>query len=457
MKRVGLLMVVMALGSVNALAQDVVRFVPAAASAAGANDSFFVTDLRLFNPDPEETIAIHLAWLARDADNTDAEEIEIEVGPRRGVALDDVVFSLFGITGAGGIRLRSSNPFFATSRTYNQGGDSGTFGQFIPGSSPDQALANGILMQILNNAADTGFRSNVGFANPNDFAVVVTVKVFDLDTGALLGERERAMPPLAVTQINNVFAFVGAGSVVANNASVEFVADGPVLAYGSVLDNTSSDPIYVLAFDDEGTPEPENRPPEGIITTPETDVTVALGQIVAFSGSVSDPDGDEITVVWDFGDGITSTEVIPGDHTYTEAGTFTVTFTATDEHGLVDPVPDTRTITVESAQAATLTMVQEQIFNLSCARSGCHGNGSSSAGLQLDEGLTYGEIVNVPSVQQPQLDRVEPNDPGASYLWLKVIDDPSIQGGRMPPSGSPLSQDQLDLLRGWIEAGALDN
>ena len=133
MKRVGLLMVVMALGSVNALAQDVVRFVPAAASAAGANDSFFVTDLRLFNPDPEETIAIHLAWLARDADNTDAEEIEIEVGPRRGVALDDVVFSLFGITGAGGIRLRSSNPFFATSRTYNQGGDSGT----LVSSSPD--------------------------------------------------------------------------------------------------------------------------------------------------------------------------------------------------------------------------------------------------------------------------------------------------------------------------------
>ena len=445
------------LGSVGAFAQEVVRFIPAAASAAGANDSYFVTDVRLFNPDPNETITVHLAWLARDVDNSDAEEIQIEIGPRRGVALNDVVFSLFGLSGAGGIRLRSSNPFFATSRTYNQGGDSGTFGQFIPGSSPDHALVDGILLQILNNAADTGFRSNVGFANPNDNAVVVTVKVFDLDTGALLGERERAMPPLAVTQINNVFAFVGAGSVVADNASVEFVADGPVLAYGSVLDNTSSDPIYVLAFADEGTPEPENRPPEGIIATPDTDVTVAVGEMVAFSGSVSDPDGDEVTVVWDFGDGITSTEVIPGDHTYTEAGTFTVTFTATDEHGLPDPVPDTRTITVESAQAATFTMVQEQIFNVSCARSGCLGNGSAAAGLQVDEGLAYDVIVDVPSVVQPQLDRIEPNDPDASYLWLKVIDDPSIEGARMPPSGSALDQDRLDLLRGWIEAGAPNN
>lgn len=452
MKRVVIFVTMIACAGVGA-AQEVEQFIPAAASAGGANNSFFVTDMRLFNPDPSDTITVQLAWLRRDANNTDAAELPVEIGPRRGVALDDVVAEIFGIEGAGGIRLRSANPFLVTSRTYNVGGDSGTFGQFIPGSSPDEALLGGILLQIVNDAADDGFRSNVGFANPNSFAVAVTVKVYDLDTGALLGERNRNLPPLAVSQINNVFGFVGAGGTVASNASVEFVADGPVLGYASVLDNISSDPIYVLPFADGGTSIPENRPPVGTIETPEDDVTVAAGGMVAFAGSVSDPDGDDVTVVWDFGDGITSTELVPGDHTYSDPGSYSVSFTATDEHGLPDPNPDMRTVTVTGA-TATLTQVQTQIFSASCAFSGCHAGGAPAAGMNLSEGQAYGNIVNVPSTEQPSLDRVEPFDPATSYLWLKVIGDPSISGQQMPLGAPPLDQQRMDLLRGWIEAGA---
>ena len=439
-----------------AAAQDVVQFIPAAASAAGAGGSFFVTDARLFNPDPEETITVHLAWLRRNADNTNAVETPVQVGPRLGLALDDVVAEVFDIEGAGGIRLRSASPFLVTSRTYNIGGDSGTFGQFIPGSSPTEALASGILLQIVNDPAGDGFRSNVGFANPNDVAVSVTVRVYDVTAGILLGEGQRNLPPLAVLQINNVFGFVGAATAVVTNGTVEFGADAPVLGYASVLDNTSSDPIYVLPFEDDGTAAQENRPPVGIIETPEGDESVDAGGSVAFAGSVSDPDGDDVTVEWDFGDGITSMELVPGDHTYSDPGTYTVTFTATDEHGLSDPTPDTRTVAVTGA-AATFSLVQEQIFTASCALSGCHTGGSPASGLDLSAGQAYGNIVDVASVEQPSLDRIEPFDPETSYLWLKVIGDSSISGQQMPRGGPPLSQELQDLLRGWIEVGALDN
>jgi hypothetical protein len=445
----------MACGGIAA-AQDVIRYIPAAASAGGANNSFFVTDVRLYNPDPEESITVNLSWLRRDADNTEADEVPVEISPRRGVALDDVAATVFGIQGAGGIRLRSASPFVVTSRTYNVGGDAGTFGQFIPGSSPDDALTSGILLQIENDSADDGFRSNVGFVNPNAAAVTATVRLFNATTGSLLGERQRNLPPLAVSQINNVFAFVGAGNAVVANATVEFSADAPILAYASVLDNTSSDPIYVLPFEDQGTPAQENRPPEGPIEVPEGDETVAAGGSVAFAGSVSDPDGDDVTVLWDFGDGITSTELVPGDHTYSDPGSYTVTFTATDEHGLDDPTPDTRTVTVTGA-AATFTQVQDQIFTASCAFSGCHGGGAPAAGLNLTAGQAYANIVDVPSTEQPSLDRIEPSDPAASYLWLKVIGDPSISGGRMPLGGPFLSEELEDLLRGWIEVGAPNN
>ena len=52
--------------------------------------------------------------------------------------------------------------------------------------------------------------------------------------------------------------------------------------------------------------------------------------------------------LWDFGDGSTSTARVPGTHTYTTAGVYTVTLTATDAKGMADPAPPTRAITVYS-------------------------------------------------------------------------------------------------------------
>jgi len=150
-----------------------------------------------------------------------------------------------------------------------------------------------------------------------------------------------------------------------------------------------------------------------------------------------------MTYLWDFGDGISSTVLVPGNHTYSDSGSYTVIFTVTDSKGAADPTPDTRSITVDSSgQVATFTEVQQQIFTASCAFSGCHG-GSSPA-----------NIVNVASSEKPSLDRIEPSDPDNSYLYLKVLGDSSISGARMPSGGAMLSQDLLDLLRDWIERGA---
>jgi PKD repeat protein len=529
-------------------AAEQVLIIPAAASAPGVGDAFFVTDVRLFNPDPSNTITVHLAYLRRNRDNTSAAEVSRTIGPRQGLALNDVVATVFGIEGAGGLRLRSDSPFFATSRTYNVGGEAGTFGQFIPGLSPDDAVQSGILLQVVNDPTMTGFRANVGFANPHSQEVKVTVRVFNLDTGQLLGESEKTLRPLAVLQINDVFKEIGVADLVFGNASVEFEAEMPVLGYASVLDNTSDDPIYVMPFADAGTPNEDNNPPNGTIDSPATDVTVSVGEGVDFAGSVNDPDGDEVTVLWDFGDDTTATEEDPGEHSYSEAGAYTVTFTATDEHGSPDTTPDTRTVTVEEAEnnppngtitsppgnqtievggsvafagsvsdpdgddvtvlwdfgddttstqldpgshtyseagvftvvftatdehglpdstpdvrtitveepASLFTRVQNEIFSARCARSGCHGNGSANAGLQLDEGVSYDETVNEPSTQRPADDRIEPGDTANSYLWRKVNGGPDIDGARMPLTGGALSQAQLDLLEDWIEAGAPD-
>ena len=69
----------------------------------------------------------------------------------------------------------------------------------------------------------------------------------------------------------------------------------------------------------------------------------------------------------------------------------------------------------------------------------------------------WAAIVDVPSSERPDLDRIEPGDPANSYLFRKVSGEGDISGSPMPLGSQPLSSEQIELLRAWILAGAPDN
>ena len=96
-------------------------------------------------------------------------------------------------------------------------------------------------------------------------------------------------------------------------------------------------------------------PPTGTITSPTTNVTIAAGQSVAFSGSGNDQDGTISAYLWNFPGGSPSTSTLanPGNVIYSASGTFTATFTVTDNLGVSDPNPPKRTITVNQSPAIT--------------------------------------------------------------------------------------------------------
>jgi len=98
------------------------------------------------------------------------------------------------------------------------------------------------------------------------------------------------------------------------------------------------------------------------------------------------------------------------------------------------------------------TNIQNEIFDQSCALSGCHVSGGVSPDLS---GNSYNNIVN--RISSTGVNYITPNDPDNSYLLLKMIGSNGISGSRMPLNASPIPQNQIDTVIEWINDGAPDN
>lgn len=83
-----------------------------------------------------------------------------------------------------------------------------------------------------------------------------------------------------------------------------------------------------LVLDEGGT---NNRASPGVWAEPAI-LVVEAGQEAPFSSSAVDPQGQDLSYNWDFGDGSTSAEVNPA-HTYVSAGRYPVTLSVTDSDG----------------------------------------------------------------------------------------------------------------------------
>ncbi len=95
-----------------------------------------------------------------------------------------------------------------------------------------------------------------------------------------------------------------------------------------------------------------NQAPNGAIVSPNENITISAGDVVSFAGSANDPEGDlPLSYHWNFGSGsgIPDSDLQnPGEVTFNNPGTYTVSLTVTDTLGNVDTTPETRVITVRS-------------------------------------------------------------------------------------------------------------
>jgi len=104
--------------------------------------------------------------------------------------------------------------------------------------------------------------------------------------------------------------------------------------------------------------------------------------------------------------------------------------------------------------------IRREIFAPSCATAGCHSSADGKGNLVLEGMRAYSSLVGVmpdnASARAAGLALVRPGKPADSFLYRKLVGSLGPNDGDlMPEPGAQLSFEKLELIRGWIAAGAV--
>ncbi len=121
------------------------------------------------------------------------------------------------------------------------------------------------------------------------------------------------------------------------------------------------------------------------------------------------------------------------------------------------PLPTPEEDPVQVGPVSFSTQIQP-IFDAQCAF--CHavdGIAQASVPLLLTAGDSYAMLVGQPSALDASLTFVVASDSAASLLLTKVESSNPPVGSQMPLGGTAMSAADVNLIRTWIDEGALDN
>lgn len=218
--------------------------IPAAAHNPGVGGTQWVTDVHAINWNTTGTVGVDVELLAEGLSNHPvpfASE-NIVLGADEHLFLPDIVGELFGETNRkGAITCAPSSSLNLWSRTYNDG-ESGTFGQSLPGLLSSRfglnTFEDGMLIG-LEESAD--YRTNIGLVNIGTASTTVSIRIYRHD-GTMLDSISVDLEARSMRQ----FSAAGAYGTV-RDGRVEIAGQDGVIAYASVIDNKTGDATTMLA------------------------------------------------------------------------------------------------------------------------------------------------------------------------------------------------------------------
>ncbi len=219
------------------------RFVVPGVAEFDSSFSNFHTDMRIYNGG-NAAVDVTLAFTGASVPNKVR-----TIGAGQTLAIDNVLPTLWNITGGGSVvaTTASDSQLVVTARTFSRDKvNGGTFGQFIPGVTAADAVGLGDrTLQIVQLEESPAFRTNLGLVEVTGNSATVELLAYTPDSKVAA----KATIPLAAGQYlqqGQIFKSLGFSNVYNGRISARVVGGtGRVAAYGSVIDNRTTDPTYV--------------------------------------------------------------------------------------------------------------------------------------------------------------------------------------------------------------------
>jgi len=232
-------------------------WVEVVARNAGVADTNWRSELTMVNSlcNASEPTAISLSFFPGDGSGARNLSIYLEAGESR--IFRDVLQELFQIDeGAGPLKIvvPDGAEIMLGSRTYNDQGTNGTFGQMIPAVvGPRDGLAPGAEAFLPHLRQDTSFRTNIDLLNTSNGSLVWKLSLYDGQT--MLGEKQGTLA--SGRRIQHSLSFFVDGGLIEDIgkgwAKLELLNGSGLWALASVVDQISGDPttipMEVLAAD----------------------------------------------------------------------------------------------------------------------------------------------------------------------------------------------------------------
>ena len=226
--------------------------VPVAGSVAGANGTFFRSDISLINYRGTAQ-RVFLYWLPQGSSGTAIAPLDVTIPALSGIISEDFVAAIMHMTGLGAIVIRGVTTtgqfdtgarLQATSRiwTPQPNATTGTNSQSLPTIGTDDV--NALSLAIVGMRRDDRYRTNVGIVNL-DSANVQTYQL-RVGNGTSTELSTVVVQPFSMQQVAIPGVNAAPLQIVVTNISSNRLT--PFVAYASSIDNVTGDSWSSLGF-----------------------------------------------------------------------------------------------------------------------------------------------------------------------------------------------------------------
>jgi hypothetical protein len=232
-----------------------VIYLPVTLKATGARGENFVEHVRILNRSnaSANVVVDFFASNAAGLGGPTATKAMVVAGGQQ-LVLNDILGATFNTSGIGALRITADRDVIAEGIILNdkRAAGTGTYGFFIHGLAIESVCRNGTL-PVLSQASAAeissgiGFRTNIGYFNPNQFPVTVTFNARKTSDGSNFGSFQIIVPQFSHVQLPvfTMIPTVAPGDLKQDDFYISYtVSGGTLFVYAAVGDDFTGDSYY---------------------------------------------------------------------------------------------------------------------------------------------------------------------------------------------------------------------